>query len=111
AEGNERDGRVAFQLLAHGESGGVRDMRPDRHADRGYAELGRVPPASRMAAPPMENGARRDPAQQPYCRLAIARKDPILVGERMYRPRLHRFVVPEDRVRADPALAVVDDRT
>src|SRR5207302_1324733 len=59
----------------------------------------------------MKHGARRDPAQQPDRRLAIARKDPVLVGERVNRPRLHRFVVPEDGVRADPALTVVDDRT
>ena len=62
-----------------------------------------------MAAPPVEDGARRYPAQQPDRRLAVAREDPVFVGERVHRAGLHRLVVPEDGVRPDPALAVVDD--
>ena len=110
AEVRDRDSRVALELLAPREAGGVRDVRRDRHADRGDPVLGRVPPAGRMAPPPVEDGARRNPAQQPDRRLAVAREDPVLVGERVHRAGLHRLVVPEDRVRADPALAVIDDR-
>ena len=50
------------------------------------------------------------PAQKPDRRLAIAREDPVLVLERVDRAGLHRLVVPVDRVRPDPPLAVVDDR-
>ena len=60
AEVGDRDGRVALQLLAPREPGGVRDVRRDRDADRGDAVLRRVPPAGGMAAPPVEDGARRD---------------------------------------------------
>src|SRR5262249_7379395 len=63
-----------------------------------------------MAAPPVKNRARRQAAQQSDRRLAVAREDPVLVGERMHRAGLHRLVVPEDRIRPDPALTVVDDR-
>ena len=110
AEVGDRDGRVALQLLSPGETRCVRDVRRDRHADRGDAVVRRVPPAGRMPPPPVEDGARRHAAQQPDRRLAVAREDPVLVGERVHRPCLHRLVVPEDRVRPDPALAVVDDR-
>ena len=58
AEVRDRDGRVALQLLAPREAGRVRDVRRDRHADRRDAVLRRVPPAGRMAAPPVEDGAR-----------------------------------------------------
>ncbi len=109
-EVRDRGGRRALELLAPGEAGGVRDVRRDRHADRGDPVLGRVPPAGRMPAPPVQDGARRKPAQEPDRRLAVAREDPVLVGERVHRAGLHRLVVPEDRVGADPALAVVDDR-
>src|SRR6478752_8560726 len=109
AEVGDRDGRVALQLLAPGQARCVRDVSRDRHADRGYAILRRVPPAGRVPPPPVEDGARRHAAQQPDRRLAVAREDPVLVGERVHRPGLHRLVVPEDRVRANPALAVVDE--
>ncbi len=63
-----------------------------------------------MAAPPGEHGRHRHPAQEPDRRLAVRREDPVALLEREHRARLHRLVVPEDRVRADAALAVVDDR-
>ena len=47
--------------------------------------------------------------KQPDRRLAVGREDPVLLLEGMDGARLHRLVVPEDRVRADAALAVVDD--
>ena len=50
------------------------------------------------------------PAQEADRRLAVAREDPVLVLERVDRAGLDRLVAPEDRVGADPALAVVDDR-
>src|SRR4051795_3267413 len=110
AEVGDRDGRVALQLLAPGDAGGVRDVGRDRHADRGDAVVRRIPPPGGMTPPPVENGARRHPAQQPDRRLAIAGEDPVVTGERVHRADLHGLVIPEDRVRADPALAVVDDR-
>ncbi len=110
AEVGDRDRVLAAQLLAPGEPGGVRDVRADRDADRGDVVVGRVPPAGRVAAPPLQDRRGGDPAQEPDRRLAIAGEDPVLVGERVRRAGLHRLVVPEDRVRADPALAVVDER-
>src|SRR4051794_35164831 len=110
AEIRDRDRRVALQLLSPGEPDCVRDVRRNRHADRGDAVLRRVPPAGRMPPPPVEDGARRHAAQQPNGRLAVAREYPVLVRERVHRAGLHRLVVPEDRVRANPALAVVDER-
>ena len=87
----------------------MRDVRRDRDADRRDVVVGRVPPARRVAAPPLQDRARRHSPQQPDRRLAVAREDPVLVLEGVDRARLHRLVVPVDRVRADPALAVVDD--
>ena len=63
-----------------------------------------------MAAPPREDGRGRHPAQEPDRGLAVRGEDPVVVAERVRRAGLHRLVVPEDRVRPDPALAVVDDR-
>ena len=88
----------------------MRHMRRDRHADRGDVVVGRVPPAGRVAAPPRQHRGRRHSAQQADRRLAIAREDPVVVGERVHRARLHRLVVPEDRVGADAPLPVIDDR-
>ena len=110
AEVDDRARALAFQLLPPGEAGRVRDVGPDRDADRRDVVVRRVPPAGRMAAPPGEHGRRRHPAQQPDRRLAVAREDPVVVLERVYRAGLHRLVVPVDRVRADAALPVVDDR-
>src|SRR5579884_4135510 len=110
AEVRDRDGGIALQLLATGKPGSVGDLRPDRHADRGDPVLRRVPPAGRMAPPPVQHGARRHPSEQPDRRLPVAREDPVSVVERVHRAGLHRLVVPEDRVRADAALAVVDER-
>src|SRR5207302_7940715 len=39
-----------------------------------------------------------------------AREDPVVILERMRRAGLHRLVIPEDRVRPDASLAVVDHR-
>ena len=63
-----------------------------------------------MAAPPGEDGRGRHAAQQPDRRLAVAREDPVALLERERRARLHGLVVPEDRVRPDPALPVIHDR-
>ena len=109
AEEGDRHRAFALQLLAPGEPGRVRDLRRDRHADRGDVVVGRIPPAGRMTAPPVEDRGRRQAAQQPDRRFAVAREDPVLVLERVSGAGLHRLVVPEDRVRADAALTVVDD--
>ena len=110
AEVRDRDRRLAAQLLPPREPGRVRHVRRDRDADRRDVVVGRVPPARRMPAPPLEDHARRHPAQEPDRGLAVAREDPVLVLERVDRAGLHRLVVPEDRVRPDPPLPVVDDR-
>ena len=70
----------------------------------------RAPPAGRVAPPPLEDRRGRQPAQEPDRRLAVAREDPVAPLERVDRAGLDRLVAPEDRVRPDPALAVVDDR-
>ena len=82
----------------------------DRDADRGDVVVGRVPPAGGVAAPPGQHGRGGHPAQEPDRRLAVAGEDPVVVVERVGGAGLDRLVVPEDRVGADPALAVVDDR-
>ena len=110
AEERQRAGRLAAQPLPPGEPGRVRHLGRDRDADRGEVVVGGVPPAGRVPAPPGEDRRRRHPAQEPDRRLAVAREDPVLVLERVERAGLDRLVAPEDRVRADPALAVVDDR-
>src|SRR5204863_8947577 len=43
-------------------------------------------------------------------RVPVAREDPVLALERVDGAHLHRLVVPEERVRADAALPVVDER-
>ena len=50
------------------------------------------------------------PTQQADRRVAVARKDPVALLERVYDARLDRLVPAEDRVRADASLAVVHDR-
>src|SRR5215210_1879816 len=110
AEEGERAGALAPQALAPREPGRVRDLRRDRDADRCDVVVGRVPPPHRMAAPPREHRRRRHSPQQPDRGLAVAREDPVVVVEGVKRAGLDRLVPPEDRVRADPALAVIDDR-
>ena len=78
-------------------------------ADRRDVPVGGVPPAGRMAAPPLQDRLDRQPAHEPDRRLAIRREDPVVVAERERRAGLDRLVVPEDRVRPDAALPVVDD--
>src|SRR3954471_18865557 len=110
AEERDRDGALAAQLLAPRESGCVRHVRPDRDADRRDVVVGRVPPAGGMTAPPREHCRRGHPAEEADRGLAVRREDPVVVLERVDRACLHRLVVPEDRVRADSPLTVVDDR-
>ena len=55
AEERHRDRRLAAQLLPPREPGGVRDLRRDRHDDRADVPVGRVPPARRVAAPPLQD--------------------------------------------------------
>jgi hypothetical protein len=107
AEEHHRHGLLALQLLAPRDAGRLRDVRRGRDADRGEVPVGRVPPAGRMAAPPLEHDLRRQPAHEADRRLAVAREDPVLVAERVGGARLDRLVVPGDRVGADPALTVV----
>ena len=109
AEERQRAGRLTAQPLAPGEPRCVRHLRRDRDADRGEVVVGGVPPAGRVPAPPGEDRRCRHAAQEPDRGLAVAREDPVLVLERMERAGLDRLVAPVDRVRADPALAVVDD--
>ena len=111
AEEHDRARALALQLLAPRKAGGVRDLRRDRNADRCDVVVGRVPPARGMPAPPAQDGLGRHSAQERDRRLAVAREDPVLVVERVHGARLHRFVIPVDRVRADAALAVIDDGT
>src|ERR671919_627868 len=66
--------------------------------------------APSVAAPPGEHGLGRHPAQDPDRRFAVGGKDPVLVRQREGRAGLDGLVAPEDRIRADPALAMVDDR-
>ena len=61
AEVGDRDGLLPAQPLAPREADRVRHVRPDRHADRGDVVVGRVPPAGRMPAPPLEHRRRRHP--------------------------------------------------
>ena len=110
AEVDDRARTLTAQLLAPREPGGMRHVGADRDADRGDAPVQRVPPACWMAAPPREDRRGRHPAQQADRRLAVAGEDPVLVVERVHRAGLHRLVVPEDRVRPDAALTVVDER-
>ena len=110
AEERERDAVLPFQLRAPGEPDRVRHLRRDRHADRRNAVVLRVPPARGMPAPPGEHRRDRHPAQEPDRRLAVSREDPVALLEREHRTRLHRLVIPVDRVRPDAALAVVHDR-
>ena len=63
-----------------------------------------------MAAPPGEHGRNGHSAQETDRGLAVGREDPVAALESEHGARLHRLVVPEDRVRADAALPVVDDR-
>jgi len=58
----------------------------------------------------MQDRLDRHPAHESDRRLTVGREDPVVVLEREGRARLDRLVVPEDRVRADPALPVVDHR-
>ena len=109
AEERHRDRVLAAQLLPPGEPGRVRQVRRDRDADRRDVPVGRVPPARRMAAPPLQDRLGGHAAHEPDRRLAVGREDPVVVRERERRARLDRLVVPEDRVGADPALPVVDD--
>ena len=110
-EVRNRHGVLSAQLLAPGEPGGVRHVRPDRHADRGDVVVGRVPPAGRVAAPPGEDRRGGHSSEEADRRLSVARKDPVRVLERIDRAGLHRLVVPVDRVGPDPPLPVVDDRS
>src|SRR5438067_7643793 len=111
AEEHDCAGRLPAQLLSPSKPGSVRDVRPDRDADRGDIVVRRVPPARGMAAPPREHRRRRHPAQQADRRLAVARKDPVVVLECMDGACLHRLVVPEDGVGPDASLPVIDHRT
>ena len=110
AEERDRARALALQLLAPREPGGVRHLRRDRHADRAR-RCSRPGSTSRRdaRATSCSTVAGRHAAQQPDRRLAVAREDPVLVVERVHGAGLHRLVVPEDRVRADAALPVVDD--
>ena len=72
-----RSARSPRSAAAPGEARGVRDVRRDRHADRGHAVALRVPPAGRVAAPPGQHRRRRQPAQEPDRRLAVRREDPV----------------------------------
>ena len=85
----------------------MRHVRADGHADRGDVVVGGVPPAGRVASPPGQHGRGGHPPQEADRRLAVAGEDPVSVLERVHRAGLHRLVIPEDRVRADPALSVV----
>ena len=102
--------RSPLELLAPRETRGVWHVRRDRHADRGDVVVLGVPPAGRMPAPPRQDRRRRQSAQQADRGLSVRGEDPVLVVERMDDADLHRLVVPEDRVRADAPLPVVDDR-
>ena len=99
-----------FELRAPREPDGVRHLRRDRHADRRDVVLHRVPPARR------DGRATRTARSRPACRAGGrsptrgSREDPVALLEREDGTGLHRLVVPEDRVRPDPALPVVDDR-
>ncbi len=109
-EVDDRTVAPALQLCAPRVADRVGDVRGDRHGDRRDAELLRVPPAGRMAPPPGEHRLGRHPAKEADRRLAVGREDPVLVCEGVRRPDLHRLVPPEDRIRPDPALPVVDER-
>ena len=63
-----------------------------------------------MAAPPGEDGRDGHPTEQADGRLAVAGEDPVLPLEGVRGADLHRLVAPVDRVRADAALPVVDNR-
>ena len=67
----------ALQPEAPGQPCRVRDVGRDRHADRRDVHLVGAPPAGRMAAPPLQDRRRRQPAQEPDRRLAVAREDPV----------------------------------
>ena len=88
----------------------MRNVGADRDADRGDVVVLRVPPARRMPTPPRQHRRRRHPAQESDRRLAVRREDPVAVLEGVHRARLHRLVVPKDRVRTDTSLPVVDKR-
>src|SRR4030095_17207826 len=105
----DRARALAAQLPPPRKPRGVRDMRPDRDADGSDVVVDRVPPAGGMATPPGEDRRGRHPAQQPDRRLAVARKDPVVALECVDGAGLHRLVIPEDRVGADPALAVMEE--
>src|SRR5205814_10428841 len=92
------------------QAGSMRHVRPDRDTDRSDVVVEGVPPPGRMTAPPGEDRRHRHPAQQPDRGLAVTGEDPVLAFERVNGAGLHRLVVPEDRVRADPALTVEDHR-
>ena len=99
-----------FSFFPHASPAACGTCVRDRHADRRDVVVGRVPPPRRMAAPPVQDRRGRHAAQEPDRRLAIAREDPVDVVERVHRAGLHRLVIPEDRVRPDAALTVVDER-
>ncbi len=63
-----------------------------------------------MAAPPLQHGLRREPAQEADRGIAVAREDPVALLERVHEARVDRLVAAVDRVGADPALTVVHDR-
>ena len=109
AEERQRARALSTQSLPPRQPGGMRHLGRDRDADRREVVVGGVPPAGGVPAPPGEDRRRRHAAQEPDRRLAVAREDPVLVLERVERAGLDRLVTPVDRVRADPALAVVDD--
>src|SRR6188508_1136570 len=109
-EVRDRTGVLAAQPLAPREARRVRHVRRDRHANRRDVVVRGVPPAGGMTTPPRQHRRRGHPAQEPDRRLAIAGEDPVVVLECVHGAGLHRLVVPVDRVRPDPALAVVDDR-
>src|SRR5204863_9329120 len=78
--------------------------------DRSDVPVERVPPTRGMPAPPLEDRRRRHAANEADRGLAVAREDPILLVERERGAGLDRLVVPGNRVRPDPTLAVVDER-
>ena len=93
-----------------GEPRRVRHLGGDRHADRrdtisaGFHQPDGWPRHHDSMV------AAGSPRSSPIGRLPVAREDPVALLERVHDARLDRLVTPEDRVRADAALAVVDDR-
>ena len=67
-------------FLPQARPGGVRHVGRDRHADRRDVPVGRVPPAGRVPAPPLQERLDRQPADESDRRLAVRREDPVVVA-------------------------------